>query len=558
MCERGWSSTSGCREPRMHYHCGSREPLFEVVVLYFGKDISEMLLGRFHGYLIHLTSDVGMNQRFYRMHSLRRFVMSLRINQNTTALNAHRNLVKANERVAKSLERLSSGLRINSAGDGAAALMASEQLRAQISSIEQAIRNSESTTAMVQTAEGALGEANNTLVELRQLAIQSANEGSNDAVMLAANQASIVNMIESIDRIGQFTQFGQKKLLDGSSGVSGLAIGKGLEYVKAVRETKTSGEKGYDVKVMELATKANIMGTAPLTKELITQGESLYVTEGGKTATYVTKETDTIEAAIAGFSNAAKKAGLNVSIMDGGNGAIKIEHNLYGSAHSFTAASSTAGVISKEAGSFVSATKGKDLRGTINGEPTIGMGVNMTGITGNQTTDGLTVSFNTMDPNFAETEEGISVGKINVSQNAMTFQIGPNQGQKVNIAMQNVSSGALARGIENLSGFQSLKDVDVTTAQGALDAMTLVDKAINEVIAVRAELGAFQNHTLEINTANMRVAKENMVAAESTIRDTDMAAEMAEFVKNDLIMQSSAAMLAHANQIPQKVMRLLE
>jgi len=524
----------------------------------FDSDISKMLLSRFHGEMIQPTSEVDLNRRFYRMHSLRRFVMSLRINHNTASLNAHRNLVKANERVSKSLERLSSGLRINSAGDGAAAMMASEQLRAQIASIDQAIRNTESTTSMVQTAEGALSEANNTLVEMRQLAIQSANEGSNDAVMLAANQESIRNMLNSIDRIGQFTQFGQRKLLDGSSGVSGLAIGDGLDYVSAITETKSSGERGYEVKVSQLATKANILGTNPLTKELIENGEALFVTEGGKTATYVTKETDTIDAAIAGFANAAKKAGLNVSIMDAGNGVIKIEHNLYGSEHTFTAASSTAGVISKEAGSFVEATAGNNLRGTINGEPTVGMGEMMTGITGNQTTDGLTVSFHTNDPNFAETEEGTVVGRVNVNQNAMTFQIGPNQGQKVNIAMQNVSSGALARGIDNVSGFQSLKDVDVRTAQGALDTMTLVDKAINDVIAVRAQLGAFQNHTLEINAANMRVAKENMVAAESTIRDTDMAAEMAEFVKNDLIMQSSAAMLAQANQIPQKVMRLLE
>ena len=121
-----------------------------------------------------------------------------------------------------------------------------------------------------------------------------------------------------------------------------------------------------------------------------------------------------------------------------------------------------------------------------------------------------------------------------------------------------MSSGTLARGVENASGFESLSNLDVTTAQGAQDSMTLIDSAINDVIKVRAELGAFQNNTLEINVANMQIAKENMVAAESNIRDTDMAAEMAEFTKNDLIMQSSAAMLAQANQIPQKVLRLLE
>ncbi|MBU2509922.1 flagellin [bacterium] len=484
--------------------------------------------------------------------------MSLRINHNTASLNSHRNLKKANERVSKSLERLSSGLRINSAGDGAADLMASEQLRSQIASIDQAIRNSESTVSMVQTAEGALAEANNTLVAMRQLAIQSANEGSNDAVMLSANQASIRNMLTSIDRIAEFTQFGQKKLLDGSSGVSGLAIGDGLQYVSAMTETQSSGEKGYDVIVTGLATKASILGTAPLTKEMINGGEALYLTEGGKTATYVTKETDTVDAAILNFAAAAKKAGLNVTVRKSENNTIQIEHNLYGSEHSFSAASSTAGVISQTGGTFTTARNGTDLRGTINGEVTIGKGETMTGISGNKMTDGLTVSFHSTNPNLAVPDTGVNVGKVKVIQNAMTFQIGPGQGQTVNVAMQNVASNTLARGIENESGFQSLADIDVTSSQGSLDSMTLIDKSINDIIKVRAELGAFQNHTLEINAANMRVAKENMVAAESTIRDTDMAAEMAEFTKNDLIMQSSAAMLAHANTIPKKVLRLLD
>ncbi len=483
--------------------------------------------------------------------------MSLRINHNTASLNAHRNLEKANERVSKSLERLSSGLRINSAGDGAAALMSSEQLRSQVASIDQAIRNSESTVSMVQTAEGALAEANNTLVAMRQLAVQSANEGSNDAVMLAANQTSIKNMIASVDRIAEYTQFGQKKLLDGSNGVSGLAIGDGLQYVGAMTETQTSGEEGYDVMVTERATKAELLGSTSLSKEIIDVGEKLFVAEGGKTAQYVTKQTDTVDSAILNFAAAAKKAGLDVTITKAESGAIQIQHNKYGSDHTFSAASSTAGVLSEKGGIFQAANRGKDLRGTINGEATIGKGETMTGISGNKKTDGLSVRYHSISEE-AIGDEGQNVGKVNVTQNALTFQIGPGQGQKVRIALQNVSSGTLARGIENMSGFESLSKLDVTTSQGAQDSMTLIDKAINDVIKVRAELGAFQNNTLEINVANMQIAKENMVAAESNIRDTDMAAEMAEFTKNDLIMQSSAAMLAQANQIPQKVLRLLE
>ena len=483
--------------------------------------------------------------------------MSLRIKHNTASLNSHRNLKQANSRVAKSLERLSSGLRINSAGDGAAALTASEQLRAQVASIDQAIRNSETTISMVQTAEGALAEANNTLVAMRQLAVQSANEGSNDDVMLAANQTSIKNMIASIDRIAQFTQFGQKKLLDGSNGVAGLAIGDGLQFVGAMTETRSSGEEGYEVIVTNLATKSKILGSTALTKEIIDAGESLKVMEGGKIATYVTKSTDTVESAITNFATEARKAGLNVTVTNA-NGAISIEHNLFGSAHTFTAASSTAGVLSQQGNQFQASVAGNDISGTINGEATYGKGEIMTGLSGNRTTEGLTVRFHPSDPNLAPPEGGQSAGRIMVSQNALTFQIGPSQGQTVNIALPNVSAGSLANGIENQSGFQSLADIDVSAAQGALDAMTLIDKGINEVMNIRAELGSFQNNTLEINAANMRIAKENMIAAESAIRDTDMAEEMAEFTKNDLIMQTSSAMLAHANQIPHKVMRLLE
>jgi len=120
------------------------------------------------------------------------------------------------------------------------------------------------------------------------------------------------------------------------------------------------------------------------------------------------------------------------------------------------------------------------------------------------------------------------------------------------------SANSLSRGVVNDSGFKSLADVNVTSAEKAIDSLALIDQAIGQVIKVRADLGAFQNNTLAINVANMQVAKENMVAAESNIRDTDMAAEMAEFTRHNLIMQSSAAMLAQANQIPKKVLRLLE
>jgi flagellin len=114
------------------------------------------------------------------------------------------------------MEKLSSGYRINRASDDPAGLVISEQFRAQIAGLNRAIQNSEGSINMIQTAEGSLNEINSLLVSMRELAIHAANEGFNDANQLAADQAEIENAIRTIDRIAANTQFGTKKLLDGT------------------------------------------------------------------------------------------------------------------------------------------------------------------------------------------------------------------------------------------------------------------------------------------------------------------------------------------------------
>ncbi len=143
--------------------------------------------------------------------------MALRINHNITALDAWRNLTVTTGKMASSMEKLSSGYRVNRAADDPAGLVISEQFRAQIAGLNRAVQNSEASINMIQTAEGALNEINNLLVGMRELAIHAANEGVNDVNQLAADQAEITNAISTIDRIAANTQFGTKKLLDGSA-----------------------------------------------------------------------------------------------------------------------------------------------------------------------------------------------------------------------------------------------------------------------------------------------------------------------------------------------------
>ena len=127
--------------------------------------------------------------------------MTLRINHNIAAVNGHRNMLKNDMAISSSLEKLSSGLKINRAADDAAGLIISEQMRSQLAGLSQAIDNTDTAIAMVQTAEGALDEMNSLLNKARELALHAANDGANDTNQLAADQSELDNIISSIDRI---------------------------------------------------------------------------------------------------------------------------------------------------------------------------------------------------------------------------------------------------------------------------------------------------------------------------------------------------------------------
>ena len=196
-------------------------------------------------------------------------IMTLRVNTNVAALNAHRNVQKVNADSVKNLERLSSGMRINTAADGPANLVVSEIMRSQISGLKQAVENSENGVSMVQTAEGALSEVNRLLTNMRQLAVHASNVGVNDERMVAADQSEFANSVKSINRIATNTQFGDKQLLDGSRGANGVANGAGLQFVSASPNTKTSPTKGYEVAITQAATRAQMEGGTALDQDII-------------------------------------------------------------------------------------------------------------------------------------------------------------------------------------------------------------------------------------------------------------------------------------------------
>jgi flagellin len=149
--------------------------------------------------------------------------MSLRIQSNPEAMNAHRQLIGTSEKLQKSMERLSSGYRINRAADDAAGLAISEKLRGQISGISQAMRNSQDAVSLVQTAEGALHEVHSMLQRVRELAVQYKN-GTLSTGDRQAIQSEVDQLQLEIDRIGGQVQFNGVQLLS-SAGTITFQVG---------------------------------------------------------------------------------------------------------------------------------------------------------------------------------------------------------------------------------------------------------------------------------------------------------------------------------------------
>jgi flagellin len=145
--------------------------------------------------------------------------MSLRINTNVEAFDAHRNLEATSNRIAKSMQRLSSGLRINSAADDAAGLAISQKLTAQINGVDQAGRNVQDGISLVQTAEGSLNEVHSMLQRIRELAVQYSN-GTLSTSDKAAINSEVTQLTNEIERTGQTAQFNNISLLNSAQTIS--------------------------------------------------------------------------------------------------------------------------------------------------------------------------------------------------------------------------------------------------------------------------------------------------------------------------------------------------
>ncbi|MFG6495431.1 flagellin [Fictibacillus sp. UD] len=407
----------------------------------------------------------------------------MRINHNIAALNTYRQLNSAAGAQSKSMEKLSSGLRINKAGDDAAGLAISEKMRGQIRGLDMASKNSQDGVSLLQTAEGALNETHSILQRMRELSVQSAND-TNTNQDRDNLQDEMDQLTKEIDRISQTTEFNTKKLLDGSAG-------------SAVTSAVSNVNKNDSLASTTASTTTLINLTDSNTNSLgLAVGDTVeisYVTNNSTVTTSLTLTTST------------DVEDLTSKITAG-------------------TASITNGEIS-----FTSTTGG-----TTNAVNGITMTVkNSTGVINQAATNALS--------SFNETTAAKNVR----TDGSLTFQIGANTGQNLNVSIENMSGAAL--GVNQLS---------ISNQGQANVAVKVIDTAIQKVSEERSKLGSYQNR-LEHTINNLGTSSENLTAAESRIRDVDMAKEMMNQTKNSILSQAAQAMLAQANQQPQGVLQLL-
>ena len=514
----------------------------------------------------------------------------MRIQHNIAALNSYRNLTGNNSAVSKNLEKLSSGYRINRAGDDAAGLAISEKMRAQITGLNTAQKNAQDGVSLVQTAEGAMTEVHSMLNRMVELADQSANGTYADEVDRENLQKEISSLKDEIDRIADSTNFNGINLLDGSlstgklptfTGLDGLtpttiaATGNKTELTIGKVAADVNQDKEYSLTfnytdANGAAKEKTIKLTAKDTQTLVDANGNEY---GLKTAGQATEEemakafADALSAdsEVGGLFTVAENAGKLsfVSKETGSTGGSKVlaATTKYDTTSATLTPAQTAGTDAKveydfqnmekdkvftvNGEKFVFATAGKQFDSDVNvletagATPTAdevgkmaGMIANKLGLSDEQVKDdGTKITFSASAGNGGLT---LQIGDTADKFNQMTVSVGDMHAKALGIS-----------------------DVDISTQAGAKAAVDKIKSAINSVSSTRGDLGAIQNR-LEHTINNLSVTSENMTAAESRIRDVDMANEMMAYTKNNILVQSSQAMLAQANQLPQGVLQLLQ
>jgi flagellin len=391
--------------------------------------------------------------------------MGFAINTNNDAINTYKNLTSVQNSLSKSLEKLSSGLRINQAGDDAAGLTISTQLGAQVSGLQQASRNAQDGTSLVQTADGALTQAQSILGRLRDLAVQAGND-SNSAAARGAIQSEATSLTDELSRLGKSVNFNGQNLLDGTTPTFKFQVGA---------DGNAASQISVDLSKSNLVKIASQLSTGSATLKVAETTNA----DGTLLAADITK----LNGALTFTSGAA-----------GNTSSVTLASGTFAFSSTSTVGDAVSALNANSA--FSSRFKASVLTDASTGNQSIGV----------ESSDGLTAT---------------------------------------------ALSGSTAYGATATAS--ALQFNSATNAQASIK---LLDTQIAAVSAARANIGAIENRFTNV-VSTIATSVTNLTAAKSRITDVDMAQEMVNYTRANVLSQSGTAMLAQANSLPQLALKLL-
>lgn len=500
-----------------------------------------------------------------------------RINTNVQSLIAQRVLAQNHDSLRTTLERLSTGFKINRGRDGPAALIASENLRSELRAINAAVANAERADQVVNIAEGGLQEISSLLTELQGLVTQSASRAGLSPAEKDANQLQIDSILQTIDRIASATSFQGMKLLNGNfdykvssvaDGVAGFRINgakfTGTNMDVHVRVTQSAQQGGLYLS-FGASTLALGSPTSSFVIEVAGTGGSRELTFSDGTSLSQIAQAINEFKTVTGVQAAVSGTGIVVSSTRYGSSEFVAVRVVDDGAISTT----NLGFYNLESDDFNTANTtrvaafdttqtirdfGQNVGGTVNG-----MVATASGRTMRVSSDFLDMEI-TLDETTATTLGAVGTGRtMTITGGGADFQLAA----RVDI------TGKVSLGIGDVA-VRKLGDADIgflsSLASGRANnivngdltaAQRVVDKAVEQISALRGRLGAFQKNTIGATIRSLGIAAENTAAAESVIRDADFASETAQLTRAQILVAASTNVLALANTAPQSVLQLL-
>lgn len=481
----------------------------------------------------------------------------MKINTNITALRANLNLNLVQKNLTASTERLSSGNRINKAADDPAGLAISQKMDAQIRGLRRASDNGADGVSFIQTAEGAMTEISNMLQRCRELSVQAAND-TNTLDDKQAIQEEIDSLTEEIDRLAKQTEYNTMNILDGSCSRQYTSTKVGIKLISASDDVSVNTYSLTVTREAEQATKTLsknftptdvVSDTAAGTIQI--NGESISVPAGATYAEVFSSvqkycemmniDVTPVNTALADPTNPEGQCTLDAA------SELKFTTLLYGADQQISLKASNDvlaamfGINNNDA-----PVTGVDAEVSLDTGATSGFsGTAATFITGSRVeiTDrgGFNMIFDVSDASVGDTAdiEILDAGYVSV-------QIGANEGQTIDMSIPPVTAEAL--GIEYCN---------VCTRDGATEAITAFDAAIQKLSGIRAKLGAYQNR-MDSSVSSLDTTTENLTEAYSRIADVDMSEEMTKYTQYSVLVQAGTSMVAQANNQPQTVLQLLQ